>query len=588
MVSSWATRSGDILLAPGHGALATLSVLAVCLLLTATCWWLITHYFGGMREGIEAEGRRMRSPRVPTPRRPTGSSRGDAYVLERARHAGALPDEEDTDTQMEARLLRLMASPGSEYLCSRHHDGLYSGGSSVDRARCMRRDCESPASSVASPWVLNPSGLKTTSLSGLDEVLGGIADEFDIQRYGASWELRKPRDMRVHTSRSLSGEDSDAAYVDSAHRTKQPCSSGDGQRQISADDTSRDRLRNELMRPSASMPSRQRIVPPGPLLRRATDSQGGTQQQRACSPLRRTGAAAAAEHSRSVAPQRVRPSAATLSTANAPPHAAFQCRPLLYRSPLRMPTSNGKGTEKACCAADNRQSAAQVNWSSVERGLSSVKADFSSLLPTSDLVSVPASCEPACSSAPARQPQTLAFTPARSAAPRQPDPGSGAQRSGAYRSNGNSGAGGAIRKSAMGTPATETRRPASGECETSQAESGSARQKFASMVSMAEWHKVIKLQAGAPVLFNGLRGVVKRANPIRETYAVHFPSEQRTLDVPYGSEGLWADVSSGEPTYCTAAAQAQERATSATESTPKVSPKITAECFSSARLMEMM
>ena len=60
---------------------------------------------------------------------------------------------------------------------------------------------------------------------------------------------------------------------------------------------------------------------------------------------------------------------------------------------------------------------------------------------------------------------------------------------------------------------------------------------------MAEWHRMIRLQPGAPVLFHGARGVVRRLNPIRETYAVHLISEQRTVDVPFGAPELHADVS---------------------------------------------
>ena len=116
------------------------------------------------------------------------------------------------------------------------------------------------------------------------------------------------------------------------------------------------------------------------------------------------------------------------------------------------------------------------------------------------------------------------------------------------------------------------------------------------MVSMAEWHKVIKLQAGAPVLFDGVRGVVRRANPVRATYAIHLPSEQRTVDVPFGSEALWADVGGGEPVCCGQAVRATSGAASRVTRSPRLSYAYPVsspssgggrEIFSSSRLMMM-
>ena len=59
--------------------------------------------------------------------------------------------------------------------------------------------------------------------------------------------------------------------------------------------------------------------------------------------------------------------------------------------------------------------------------------------------------------------------------------------------------------------------------------------------SMADWHSMIRLQPGAPVRVHGFRGIIRRANPLREASAVFLPDEQRTIEVPFRSEALRED-----------------------------------------------
>jgi len=110
------------------------------------------------------------------------------------------------------------------------------------------------------------------------------------------------------------------------------------------------------------------------------------------------------------------------------------------------------------------------------------------------------------------------------------------------------------------------------------------------------------LSTGAPVLYEGARGIVRRANPIRETYAVHLLDEQRTVDVPYGSDALWADI--GEPALCSSAGHASAKSTSGTCSSggsasrgacsvlacsvPANNDNTASDCFSSVKLMHMV
>ena len=113
--------------------------------------------------------------------------------------------------------------------------------------------------------------------------------------------------------------------------------------------------------------------------------------------------------------------------------------------------------------------------------------------------------------------------------------------------------------------------------------------------SMADWHKMIRLQPGAPVLYQGLRGIVRRSNPVRESYAIHLPDEQRTVDVPFGDADLRADVTSSpvapsgaqQPTSQTAGPGCSRRnspplpgAASGDRKSPRPS-----QCFSSSRMM---
>ena len=63
-------------------------------------------------------------------------------------------------------------------------------------------------------------------------------------------------------------------------------------------------------------------------------------------------------------------------------------------------------------------------------------------------------------------------------------------------------------------------------------------------VPMSDWHRVIRLQPGAPVIMSGAYGTVRRVNCVRETYAVHLTKPQRIIDVPFGSPELCADLSS--------------------------------------------
>ena len=102
------------------------------------------------------------------------------------------------------------------------------------------------------------------------------------------------------------------------------------------------------------------------------------------------------------------------------------------------------------------------------------------------------------------------------------------------------------------------------------------------LIPMAEWHRVIRLHPGAPVCYRGERGVVRRANPMRETYAVHLVMEQRTVDVPFAAADLHADVSSGaalSPTPATANPPGVCAGAGSRRSRPSV------ECFSSSRMM---
>ena len=80
------------------------SVLAACVMLTMILWWLST-CFGG-----EADKQLMRPLHAPLPRRPAGFSRGDAFVLDRARHAGVLPEVDASSAALEAALLRSVGS----------------------------------------------------------------------------------------------------------------------------------------------------------------------------------------------------------------------------------------------------------------------------------------------------------------------------------------------------------------------------------------------------------------------------------------------------------------------------------------------
>lgn len=61
-------------------------------------------------------------------------------------------------------------------------------------------------------------------------------------------------------------------------------------------------------------------------------------------------------------------------------------------------------------------------------------------------------------------------------------------------------------------------------------------------LSMANWHGLISLQPGAPVVYEGAHGIVRRANPARGSYAIHLLAEQRTIDVPFDAANLHADV----------------------------------------------
>ena len=90
---------------------------------------------------------------------------------------------------------------------------------------------------------------------------------------------------------------------------------------------------------------------------------------------------------------------------------------------------------------------------------------------------------------------------------------------------------------------------------------------------------------------------MRRANPIRETYAVHLLDEQRTVDVPYGSDALWADI--GEPAFCSSTGHASAKSTSGTCSSggsasrgacsvPANNDNTASDCFSSVKLMHMV
>ena len=95
---------------------------------------------------------------------------------------------------------------------------------------------------------------------------------------------------------------------------------------------------------------------------------------------------------------------------------------------------------------------------------------------------------------------------------------------------------------------------------------------------------------------------MRRANPIRETYAVHLLDEQRTVDVAYGSDALWADI--GEPAFCSSAGHASAKSTSGTCSSggsasrgacsvhacsvPANNDNTASDCFSSVKLMHMV
>ena len=81
------------------------SVLAACVMLTMILWWLWTQCFGG-----EADKQLIRPLHAPLPRRPAGFSRGDAFVLDRARHAGVLPEVDASSAALEAALLRSVGS----------------------------------------------------------------------------------------------------------------------------------------------------------------------------------------------------------------------------------------------------------------------------------------------------------------------------------------------------------------------------------------------------------------------------------------------------------------------------------------------
>ena len=94
------------------------SVLAACVMLTMILWWLSTYSnraelpSGRVREcfGGEADKQLIRPLHAPLPRRPAGFSRGDAFVLDRARHAGVLPEVDASSAALEAALLRSVGS----------------------------------------------------------------------------------------------------------------------------------------------------------------------------------------------------------------------------------------------------------------------------------------------------------------------------------------------------------------------------------------------------------------------------------------------------------------------------------------------
>jgi hypothetical protein len=162
------------------------SVLAACVMLTMILWWLSTHLcFGG-----EADKQLIRPLHAPPPRRPAGFSRGDAFVLDRARHAGVLPEVDASSAALEAALLR---SVGSLEIPTRR------ATTSGHAGYLSARDARLPRDSMLDTTRYDPLDrlLDTTRYDPLDTLLGsscgwGGAYERSVGGGVAFWDPRSP------------------------------------------------------------------------------------------------------------------------------------------------------------------------------------------------------------------------------------------------------------------------------------------------------------------------------------------------------------------------------------------------------------
>ena len=151
------------------------SVLAACVMLTMILWWLSTF---GKCFGGEADKQLIRPLHAPLPRRPAGFSRGDAFVLDRARHAGVLPEVDASSAALEAALLR---SVGSLEIPTRR------ATTSGHAGYLSARDARLPRDTL----------LDTTRYDPLDTLLGsscgwGGAYERSVGGGMAFWDTRSP------------------------------------------------------------------------------------------------------------------------------------------------------------------------------------------------------------------------------------------------------------------------------------------------------------------------------------------------------------------------------------------------------------
>ncbi len=681
-------------------------VMATCIVLTMLVWWCSTRCSGG-RRGSEAE-KHFRPLRAPAPQRPAGFSRGDAFVLDRARRAGVLPPEGSNSVRQnghaEAALLRSIGSVEAPLHVAAANDlrPKHAATRTVRRAPAQHvcdgwsqpRHLETLASEHAgyvSAWdVWPPREALLDSPFGWRSAYCEERVSYD-ERGGGSVVL----DMHGRPSlplRPLVNEPTWQSRQSYAACAPSPLREHQGSMAAGEADSTYYSLDLSPLAPSAPWEATApRATPPsgaGALLPRGVHmvqyAGGAAAETPPTCDDREMGrlAPSSSQHGRSRAsvpsrasrlpvPSRARAHTASPETDEA--SAGFESRPRLSRSPPRVAMSSGED-ESDHVQAPSAKSAANGHgapvapeppvpeltadaglWPLINEGLASVRAPFCSLRPsqggttaaagagatgTAGTVTGIASASPLASprlgpadsaggraglGAAHRHSLPPAFTPATSRVPPSMSNGGGGSGggSGGGGSGGGgggtrggagigryhcSGGGGSGTSSGGGGSSTCGRKRAVADVSNGSSHLGangrgcgcgctpSPRAEGAAMVSMADWHKVIRLQSGAPVLYDGMRGTVRRANPVRQTYAVHLLDEQRTVDVPFGSDALWADVGGGEPVCCSsgrAGASGGARSSgSGGSSTSKgmrsAANPCSSDCFSSAKLMHMM